>query len=146
AANLSRILCPRRLDDGIDYIAALVPAFSCGVQSGKGMSGGNLDPAWTRNPGDELENIALPVSDFWHFRTARGGDFRNLAGRIKGVAAPWSVGRRRIDLSNPGGQIAAIPSGAPEGTQLLNCALYSPALNGPQPPPAYPIAQREAVR
>ncbi|MFN3273655.1 MAG: hypothetical protein ACK41U_03210 [Paracoccus sp. (in: a-proteobacteria)] len=148
-ANLSRILCPRRLDDGVDYIAALVPAFAAGVAAGLGLSladAAALDPAWTRAPGDDLDDIRLPVYDHWSFRTAPGGDFRALAERIKGVAAPWNVGRLRIDLSRPGGDLTPMPEGADGSVQVLECALYSPASNGPVPPQPWPQASREALR
>lgn len=145
-ANLSRILCPKRLDDGVSYIAALVPAFDCGVKAGLGLSGGTLAPAWTRAGGDEQDDIVLPAYDSWRFRTAAGGDFLALAQKIKGIAAPWSVGRRAIDLSLPGGDIPALPVGQDGGVQVMECALFSPALNGPAAPAHWPVAHREAVR
>lgn len=144
-ANLSRILCPRRLDDGVEYIAVLVPAYECGVQAGRGMGGGTLAPAWTRSAGDEADDIVLPAYDAWTFRTAAGGDFRALAEKITGLPAPWQVGRRFIDMSQPGGSIPAIADGAPEGIQMLECALFAPPASG-TPAAPYPIAQREAVR
>lgn len=147
-ANLSRILCPRRLDDGITYIAALVPAFDCGVKAGLGLGGGTLAPAWTRAPGDEADDIALPVYDHWTFRTAPGGNFRELAERIKPLAAPWAIGRRLIDLSRPGSDIPDLPDGDAAGVQVLECALFSPA-SLPADTPArtpWPTAHREALR
>ncbi len=147
-ANLSRILCPRRLDDGITYVAALVPAFECGVRAGLGLGGGTLDAAWTRQPGDEADDIALPVYDSWTFRTAPGGNFRELAERIKPLAAPWAIGRRLIDLSRPGSDIPDLPDGDTAGVQVLECALFSPAsLPADQPARTpWPTAQREALR
>jgi hypothetical protein len=147
-ANLSRILCPRRLDDGITYIAALVPAFDCGVKAGLGLGGGTLDHAWTRAPGDALDDIALPVYDSWTFRTAPGGSFRELAERIKPLPAPWAVGRRMIDLSRPGSGIPDLADGDTSGVQVLECALFSPAsLPADQPARTpWPTAHREALR
>jgi hypothetical protein len=145
-ANLSRLLCPRRLDDGVDYIAALVPAFDCGVKAGLGMPGGTLAPAWTRGGNDALDDIALPVYDAWTFRTAKGGDFKALAERIQPVGAPWAVGRRFIDLSKPGSGVPELAIEQAGAIQVLECALFSPALNGPAAPPPWPVAQREAVR
>ncbi len=147
-ANLSRILCPRRLDDGVTYIAALVPTYDCGVRAGLGNPGGSLDPAWSRAAGDQDDDIVLPVYDHWTFRTAPGGSFRELAEKIKGRAAPWTIGRRMIDLSQPGGTIPALAPGDAAGIQILKCALYSPADTpaGRILPPAWPSAHREAVR
>lgn len=148
AANLSRLLCPRRLDDGVTYVAALVPALDCGVAAGLGLAGGTLAPAWTRAPGDEQDDIVLPVYDHWQFRTAAGGTFKDLATRIKPIKAPWAVGRRMIDLSRPGSDIPELAADDPAGVQVLTCALYSPAsLPADQPQRApWPIAQREALR
>lgn len=147
-ANLSRILCPRRLDDGVDYIAALVPAFDAGVKRGLGQVGGTLDPAWTRAPGDGDTAIVLPVYDAWPFRTAPGGSFGELASRIKGRAAPWSIGRRFIDLSRPGGTLPDLLPGHRAGVQVLECALFSPAARpaGLPAPTPWPTAHREALR
>ncbi|WP_036288313.1 hypothetical protein [Methylosinus sp. PW1] len=145
-ANLSRILCPRRLAQGVDYIAALVPAFDCGVKAGLGQSGGTLAPAWTRSPGDEAADIVLPVYDSWAFRTKPGGDFRALAERIKGIAAPWAIGRRFIDLSGSIGDLPAMVGGEAGGVQVLECALYSPAANGPAAPAPWPVERRDALR
>ncbi|WP_312527284.1 hypothetical protein [Paracoccus sp. (in: a-proteobacteria)] len=145
-ANLSRILCPRRLAPATRYIAALVPAYDCGVRSGLGLGGGSLAPAWVRQGGDEADDIVLPVYDSWRFATAGGGAFPVLAARIRPISAPWRIGRRSIDLSQPGANIAALPDGAPEGIQSMKCALYSPATDGPADAPAYPIPLREAIR
>ncbi|SMO77080.1 hypothetical protein [Paracoccus laeviglucosivorans] len=147
-ANLSRILCPRRLDDATTYVAALVPAYDCGVRAGLGMGGGSLSAAWTRAPGDEQDDIVLPVYDFWSFRTAPGGSFRELAERIEGLPAPWAIGRRLIDLSRPGSGIPELPEGDSDAIQILKCALYSPATEPPGRPvtTAWPVAHRDAVR
>ena len=128
--NLSRIICPRRLQNNRSYIAALVPTFECGKNVASKISGGDLKPAWdTTNPEGE---IVLPVFDSWRFSTAASGDFEKLAKRLHGVAAPWSVGRRLIDASKPGDAIGDVPSGAPGAIQVLKCALVSPA-----PPPEH---------
>ncbi|MFT4013708.1 MAG: hypothetical protein QM682_09945 [Paracoccus sp. (in: a-proteobacteria)] len=147
-ANLARILCPRRLDDGVTYVAALVPAYDCGVRAGLGTGGGTLAPAWTRAPGDDQDDVVLPVYDFWTFRTAPGGTFRQLAERIEGLAAPWAIGRRLIDLSRPGGAIPELPEGDSGAIQILKCALYSPANQPPGQavPTEWPVAHRDAVR
>ena len=126
-ANLSRILCPRRLEGGRTYIAALVPIFKSGVNAANKIPGGNLEWAWdAANPGGEIK---LPVFDWWRFSTAAGGDFEKLAKRLRGVAAPWNVGRRIIDASRPA-PLADLASDAPGRLQVLECALVSPA-----PPP-----------
>lgn len=127
--NLSRILCPRRLQDGKRYIAALVPTFDCGRRSALQESGGTLQPAWDGS--DPEGQIVLPAFDWWRFATAKKGDFEELAGRLKGVPAPWNVGRRLVDASAAGGRLQPVPEGAPGRVQVLRCALVSPT-----PPPA----------
>ncbi len=145
-ANLSRLLCPRRLDDAVEYIAAVVPAFDCGARAGLGMPGGTLAPAWTRGGNDTEDDIALPVYDAWTFRTAKGGDFRALAKRIQPIGAPWAVGRRFIDLSKPGSGVPELAVEQAGSIQVLECALFSPAMGGPAAPAPWPVLQREAVR
>ncbi len=132
--NLSRIICPRRLDDGVNYVACLVPAFDCGVKVAMGLPGGTLDPAWTRAAGDDDEEIVLPVYDHWRFTTAKGGDFEELARRLVPIAAPWKVGRRIIDTHHPRGGVTDLAEDDPGRVQVLKCALFSPA----SPPPDAP--------
>ncbi len=124
--NLSRILCPRKLDPGKSYIACLVPTFDCGVKAGLGQSGGTLDPAWQRNTNDGDQQITLPVYDSWRFSIGEAGDFESLAERLVGMPAPWQIGRRMIDASAPRGGIQPLPAGTPGEMQVLRCALVSP--------------------
>lgn len=128
-ANLSRLICPRRLDEGRRYIAAIVPTFDCGVRAAMNQTGGTLDWAW--RAGDPGGEIILPVFDWWRFATAKGGDFEKLAGRLHGIRAPWAVGRRIIDTHLPLASGFELQPDAPGATQVLRCALFSPA---PQPP------------
>jgi hypothetical protein len=124
--NLSRILCPRRLQPDHGYVACLVPAYDCGVKVGLGLTGGTLDPAWTHAPGDSEESITLPLYDHWSFRTAQAGDFESLARKLQGEVAPWTVGRWLIDCSKPGGRLGALAAGDPGRVQVFKCALTSP--------------------
>jgi hypothetical protein len=123
--NLSRLLCPRRLDDGKSYVACIVPAFDCGVKVAMGLPGGTLEPAWTRAAGDDDEEIVLPVYYQWRFSTAKGGDFEELARRLVPVKAPWKVGRRFIDAHLPRGGLSELAPDAPGRLQVLKCALFS---------------------
>ena len=127
--NLSRLMCPRKLESNKHYIAALVPAFDCGRQSALGAHGGTLGPAWTRaaDNSDADVEIVLPAFDSWRFSVAGHGDFEKLAGRLQGVVAPWNVGRRLIDVSEPRGNVADLAAGDAGATQVLRCALVSPA-------------------
>lgn len=128
--NLSRLVSPRVLKEETEYLAAVVPTTDVGARGGRGVSGGALSEAWTSGVG---ETIVLPVYDSWEFRTGEDGDFATLALRLKGIAAPYEVGRRFIDASEPGRPLPSLGAGAPGGAQVLRCALYSPT---PPPPEA----------
>ena len=81
--NLSRLLCPRRLQPDQDYLACVVPAYDAGVKTGLAdtSSPPTLDPAWRRqlDGSDGDDEIVLPVYTSWTFSTASDGDFRSLA-------------------------------------------------------------------
>jgi hypothetical protein len=136
--NLSRILCPRKLEPNHSYIACLVPAFDAGVQAGLGKSVGTLGPAWTRaaDNSDSEQSMILPCYDNWTFSTAAAGDFHSLAERLVPRAAPWQVGRRIIDTSTPQGSLPALADNAPGATQILHCALVSPTIPTAEEAPA----------
>lgn len=66
--NLSRLVCPRRLDDRTSYVACVVPTFRVGADAGLGLTlapGATLEPSWgTRADfasGDPNAMIDLPV-------------------------------------------------------------------------------------
>jgi hypothetical protein len=146
--NLSRILCPRRLDKDKSYIACLVPSYDCGVKTGLGSSEpGRLDPAWTRAANDGDKQITLPVYDSWRFSVAEAGDFGLLAQKLVPIKAPWQVGRRMIDASKSDSKLM-LPDDAPGAIQTLRCALVSPA--PPDDPAleasAWPAPTREVLR
>ena len=149
--NLSRILCPRKLDPNTSYIACLVPTFDCGVKAGLGSSDpGTLGLAWTRAANDDDKQITLPVYDTWRFSTAPAGDFESLAERIAHIPAPWQIGRRMIDAGDPRGGMPTLPQGAQGEIQVLKCALVSPAPSpgeGPDPEQsAWPATTRDTLR
>ena len=149
-ANLSRLICPRNPAPNTTYIAALVPAFDCGVRAGLGLGGGTLNNAWSRaaNNSDAQTQIVLPVYDMWEFTTAPAGDFKSLSEKLKGIAAPWAIGRRMIDMSTPGSSIPPLPAGTPGALQILECALYSPSAKPAGAPVdgVWPTPQRSALR
>ncbi|KQX08244.1 MULTISPECIES: hypothetical protein [unclassified Leifsonia] len=123
--NLSRVISPRILTQDTDYIAALVPTTDVGVRGGLGLTGGTLEPAWTSSSPDP---VRLPVYDSWEFRTGPNGDFRSLALKLEGVAAPYEVGRKFIDTSQPGKPLLALGPDEVGRKQVLRCALFSPSL------------------
>jgi hypothetical protein len=150
-ANLSRVMCPRKLDAQHAYIAALVPTFDCGVKAGLGLAGGTLADAWARDPGnaDVDAAIVLPAYFTWRFSVGEKGDFKSLAERIVPVKADWKIGRRIIDASRPEGGLPDVPDGDPGRVQIVRCALVSPK-KPPQDAPAegtdWNVAQRDRLR
>jgi hypothetical protein len=118
--NLSRLICPRRLEPSTRYVACLVPAFDAGRRVGLGLEVEDADldalaPAWTEGAGE----IRLPVYYHWTFATGAGGDFETLARRLQGRVAPAGLGRRPLRAD---GQ----PYGLPDpGPTVLEGALTS---------------------
>jgi hypothetical protein len=67
-ANLSRLVCPRRLKAETRYFACLVPAFDLGVARGLGesASGTQAKPAWSlADPSLDTRGISLPLYHYW---------------------------------------------------------------------------------
>src|SRR5215813_5774312 len=113
ALTVSRLLCPRRLDPLTDYIACVVPAFEQGRRAGLGQpvqaasetAPLPLAPAWiikATPPAQPPAEVTLPVYYQWEFRTGTGGDFESLVGLLKAREIPDTVGKRPIDISQPG--------------------------------------------
>ncbi|MFT3924531.1 MAG: hypothetical protein QM778_18475 [Myxococcales bacterium] len=119
AQNLSRLICPRRLDDHTEYVACVVPTFLAGVQAGLGLTPvTTLAPAWGTKEnfaaGDPFDMVALPVYYSWSFGTTENGNFESLAQKLRTAVAPPGVGRRRVDATRPwaGLELGAADQGA----------------------------------
>ncbi|WP_290873618.1 hypothetical protein [Aquabacterium sp.] len=83
AQNLSRLVCPRRLEANQGYIACLVPVFEQGRRAGLGQAvaaDALLSLAWQ---GTQASDLELPVYHHWTFSTGPAGDFETLARRLK---------------------------------------------------------------
>lgn len=81
--NVSRLVCPRRLEPGTAYIACVVPAFEVGRLRGLGRpvaADATLAPAWNHAQPNATE---LPVYHHWSFGTGPVGDIESLARRIR---------------------------------------------------------------
>ncbi len=131
AVNLSRLVCPRRLQPDTQYLACVVPAYDAGVQTGLGTGvTGTLKPAWTRagDGRDADDTVLLPAYTSWRFGTGPAGDFESLAEKLRGQPAPWQVGRRVTDVAVPEGGLPPLPAGDPAGLQTIHGPLVSPQL------------------
>ena len=90
--NVSRLICPRRLAPECRYLACLVPAFDQGVARGLGGEPDTtqpLGPAWSITTATTVE---LPVYFHWEFSTGVGGDFEELARKLKPMLPPATLG------------------------------------------------------
>jgi hypothetical protein len=125
ALTVSRLLCPRRLDPLTEYVACVVPAFEQGRRAGLGepiqrpeeTTPLDLTPAWiikVNPPAEPPAEVRLPVYYQWEFRTGTGGDFESLVGLLKAREMPATVGKRPIDIREPGFTIQPpLPPNAP---------------------------------
>lgn len=131
-ATLSRLICPRRLEAGTAYLAALVPATQQGVEAGlaRAVSDRPLAPAWTAATGF----LELPVYHHWSFATGPQGDFETLVGRLRPVNIPAEVLRgrplalhdARARTQTPPGPDTLLPGalgGDPDGPPTLDAPL-----------------------
>ena len=82
ARNISRLVCPRRLEARKDYYACVVPAFDAGRLRGLGqpVPDAPLNPAWNHAQPTDIE---LPLYYHWEFSTGPVGDIETLARRLK---------------------------------------------------------------
>ena len=121
AAFRARLMCPRRLSPNRPWIACIVPTFESGRVAGLAIgpeSGRQL--AWEAGDSGPRD---LPVYHSWRFRTGASGDFESLVRRLEPRELQGSVGRRNLDLGNPG---SGLPK-APGVVVSYQGALVSPA-------------------
>jgi len=121
--NVSRLLCPRRLEPERDYIACLVPTTEAGRRAGLGhepAGGDTTGPAWSGGGA-----AILPLYYHWSFRTGPAGDFESLARRLVPRRAAGTVGRRPMFV---GAADPALPALAHDagGVVQLEGALRAP--------------------
>jgi len=143
--NVSRLLCPRRLDHNRSWLAAVVPSFEVGRLAGLGErvpDDATLTWAWGAGGGGE---VTLPAYDRWRFATGAEGDFETLAERLLPVAPPAGVGRRRVDTGRPG--MGIDPPPGPAGSSVRE--VYGPLVRIGDPGTdgrSWPAATTAALR
>ncbi|MEO5819722.1 MAG: hypothetical protein ABIT71_04400 [Vicinamibacteraceae bacterium] len=147
AHNLSRLICPRRLDDRADYIACVVPTFLAGAQTGLGLTPATtLAPAWGTKDnfagGDPLDMVALPVYFSWSFATGEEGNFESLARKLLPAIAPPGVGRRRVDATRPWPGLA-LAADDPGAEMVVTGPVVSPQLPENSPEEHWPTEAQQ---
>jgi hypothetical protein len=115
-----RLMCPRRLEPNRTWLACLVPTFESARVAGGGSDPKDRVLAWDRAAGG---GETLPVYDFWRFQTGPRGDFESLVRKLHPGELAGSVGRRDLDLSDPGGGLPRVPG----AMATYAGALVSPA-------------------
>lgn len=143
--NISRLLCPRRLEPNTAYVACVVPTFEAGRLAGLGEpvtpdSLASLAPAWTAaNDQNGRQLVTLPVYHHWRFSTAAGSEsFETLVRRLERRTELPGVGQTVLDVSAPGWSLPETPG----ATVMLEGAL-APA-GSAREGDAWPRAAREA--
>jgi len=127
--NVSRLVCPRRLQPDRSYFACLVPAFDAGRKAGLGEEGPEpttTTSAWGGGGGGATK-VVLPVYYHWEFRTGPAGDFESLARRLTPMELPDGVGSRLIFIGDADRALPALPATVADGGIVrLEGALRSP--------------------
>ena len=145
AANVSRLLAPRRLEPGHRYAACLVPAFDAGVTRGLGdtpVADAPLKPAWQA---PFTQAVTLPVFFHWTFATGPAGDFESLARRLRPFKAPADLGVQPMYIGAAGPELPVLPPDDPDATLPMDGALRAPA-RGPATLADVPVTVQNALR
>ena len=127
----SRIMSSRKLGANTGYHAFLVPTFESGRLAGLGYDPAPVSAvgansiAWTDYSGKQ-EATSFPYYYRWYFRTSTIGDFEYLVRLLKPKVADSRVGRRDIDVQQPGSNIDGITDARLKGILRLGGALQVP--------------------
>jgi hypothetical protein len=125
----SRLLCPRILKANTAYHAFLIPSFETGRLAGLGEDPDQAEfasqGAWESYSG-KVDATFFPFYHRWYFRTSAVGDFEYLVRLLQPRTVDPRVGRRDMDVLDPGPNLN-LP-GIPElgGILRLGGALRAP--------------------
>ena len=124
--NVSRIVCPRRLEPAKQYYACVVPAFDVGVQRGLGgqPTAASVGPAWVHPPPGD---VRLPVYFHWEFATGAEGDFESLARKLQPFASPLEVGTVPMYVGAAGPGLPELSAETKGAVLPMDGALRAPA-------------------
>ena len=147
---ISRIICPRKLEENTSYTAFLIPTYETGRLAGLGIAiapGTKAQaPAWDHTaawPGTNSGGT-FPVYHEWYFRTGATGDFEYLVRQVKPRIADLRVGKRPMDIQSPGYGLfyTATQATSQPGAEWLEGALVVPLNNAPLFFPAVPTVNQ----
>jgi len=123
----SRLVGPRKLKPGTSYHAFIIPSYESGRLAGLGgdapaIAGAKQKIAWEGN------DLRFPYYYRWKFNTGSVGDFEYLVRLLKPKVADSRVGRRVMDMTNPGAALNWIedPDNPLGGILRLGGALKVP--------------------
>ena len=102
----SRIVCPRKLAANTPHHAFLIPVFESGRLAGLGSEISPDTPA-TKSSWDSGQT-EFPYYHRWYFRTGTVGDFEYLVRLLEPKPVDSRVGRRDMDVLDPGSNISGI--------------------------------------
>jgi hypothetical protein len=129
----SRIVSPRKLEPDLWYHAFLLPTFESGRLAGLGLEADpdNADffatlSAWA-NYTDRPQTNVYPYYHRWSFKTGATGDFESLVRLLKPRSPDARLGRRDMDVLEPGSNITGIDVPGLDGVLRLEGALKVPA-------------------
>ena len=129
----ARLISPRKLGENTAYHAFLVPTFESGRLAGLGIDPGSVTGftantiAWSDYPDRAVqEPNSFPYYYRWYFRTSTIGDFEYLVRLLQPKVADSRVGRRDIDVQEPGSNIDGITDARLDGILRLGGALQVP--------------------
>lgn len=107
----SRLVCPRILKENTAYHAFLLPSFETGRLAGLNKDPGGAayatQSAWAAYGGREEPDF-FPYYYRWYFRTGTVGDFEYLVRLLQPRTVDPRVGRREIDLQDPGANLPGV--------------------------------------
>ncbi|MCP5053318.1 MAG: hypothetical protein GY940_39505 [bacterium] len=120
----SRIVSPRKLAPKTGYHAFLIPVFESGRLAGLGLD----VPAATSATASAWDSgqIEFPYYYRWYFRTGTVGDFEYLVRLLQPKPVDSRVGRRDMDVQEPGYNISGITDADLGGILKLGGALQIP--------------------
>ncbi len=102
---ISRIVCPRKLEENTAYTAFLIPTYEVGRLAGLGadLPDYNTIPvqqsSWGTIHSGTYAN-KFPTYFNWFFNTGDKGDFESLVKKLKPKTLPPEVGRRPMDMQD----------------------------------------------